>query len=86
MTGPTSQIPGLSQSADESTPAERTSGRRVGIFESDSDYVKLAKGGGHKGKGFSELKMCVIICTDADPQIFMAECTEMLTHLKGLLV
>ncbi|XP_038578120.1 uncharacterized protein C7orf57 homolog isoform X2 [Micropterus salmoides] len=49
MTGPTSQIPGLSQSADESTPAERTSGRRVGIFESDSDYVKLAKGGGHKG-------------------------------------
>uniref|UniRef100_UPI0037E8B271 uncharacterized protein C7orf57 homolog n=1 Tax=Semicossyphus pulcher TaxID=241346 RepID=UPI0037E8B271 len=49
VTGPTSQIPGLSQSADESTPAERVSGRRVGIFESDSDYVKLAKGGGHKG-------------------------------------
>ncbi|XP_069376878.1 uncharacterized protein C7orf57-like isoform X2 [Paralichthys olivaceus] len=49
VTGPTSQIPGLSQSADESTPAERTSGRRVGIFESDSDYVKLAKQGGHRG-------------------------------------
>ncbi|XP_034461149.1 uncharacterized protein C7orf57 homolog [Hippoglossus hippoglossus] len=47
--GPTSQIPGLSQSADESTPAERTSGRRVGIFASDSEYVKLAKQGGHKG-------------------------------------
>ncbi|XP_070711965.1 uncharacterized protein C7orf57 homolog [Pempheris klunzingeri] len=49
VTGPTSQIPGLSQSADENAPAERISGRRVGIFESDSDYVKLAKGGGHKG-------------------------------------
>ncbi|XP_060888994.1 uncharacterized protein C7orf57 homolog [Labrus mixtus] len=47
--GPTSQIPGLSQSADETCPEERTSGRRVGIFESDSEYVKLAKGGGHKG-------------------------------------
>ncbi|XP_028990647.1 uncharacterized protein C7orf57 homolog [Betta splendens] len=49
VTGPTSQIPGLSQSADESAPVERISGRRVGIFESDSDYVKLAKQGGHKG-------------------------------------
>ncbi|XP_039998277.1 uncharacterized protein C7orf57 homolog isoform X2 [Xiphias gladius] len=49
MTGPTSQIPGLSQSADESTPMERTTGRRVGIFETDSDYTKLAKQGGHKG-------------------------------------
>ncbi|XP_029370059.1 uncharacterized protein C7orf57-like [Echeneis naucrates] len=48
-TGPTSQIPGLSQSADESCPMERISGRRVGIFETDSDYVKLAKQGGHKG-------------------------------------
>ncbi|KAF3688394.1 putative protein C7orf57 -like protein [Channa argus] len=49
VTGPASQIPGLSQSADESAPVERSSGRRVGIFESDSDYVKLAKQGGHKG-------------------------------------
>ncbi|CAL1588546.1 unnamed protein product [Knipowitschia caucasica] len=48
MTGPSSQIPGLSQTPDLS-PTERTSGRRVGIFESDSDYVKLAKGSGHKG-------------------------------------
>ncbi|XP_068575757.1 uncharacterized protein C7orf57 homolog [Cebidichthys violaceus] len=48
-TGPTSQIPGLSQTADETSPVERNSGRRVGIFESDSEYVKLAKGGGHKG-------------------------------------
>ncbi|KAF0045848.1 hypothetical protein F2P81_002377 [Scophthalmus maximus] len=48
-TGPTSQIPGLSQSADETSPVERSTGRRVGIFESDSDYVKLAKQGGHKG-------------------------------------
>ncbi|XP_041834613.1 uncharacterized protein C7orf57 homolog isoform X2 [Melanotaenia boesemani] len=49
VTGPTSQIPGLSQSADESAPVERISGRRVGIFETDSEYVKLAKQGGHKG-------------------------------------
>ncbi|XP_068165493.1 uncharacterized protein C7orf57 homolog [Antennarius striatus] len=49
VTGPTSQIPGLSQSIDESNPVERISGRRVGIFETDSEYVKLAKGGGHKG-------------------------------------
>lgn len=50
VTGPTSQIPGLSHSADVKSPVERTSGRRVGIFETDSDYVKLAKSGGHKGK------------------------------------
>ncbi|XP_051913865.1 uncharacterized protein C7orf57 homolog [Hippocampus zosterae] len=49
VTGPTSQIPGLSQTADQSTEVERMSGRRVGVFESDSDYVKLAKQGGHKG-------------------------------------
>lgn len=49
VTGPTSQIPGLSQSADDKSPVERTTGRRVGIFETDSDYVKLAKSGGHKG-------------------------------------
>ncbi|XP_068446869.1 uncharacterized protein C7orf57 homolog isoform X2 [Clinocottus analis] len=48
-TGPSSQIPGLSQTADETSPVERNSGRRVGIFASDSEYVKLAKGGGHKG-------------------------------------
>lgn len=59
-TGPSSQIPGLSQTADENTPVEKASGRRVGIFESDSDYVKLAKGGGHKGKGFSQHQMCFI--------------------------
>lgn len=48
VTGPSSQIPGLSQNSPTS-PAERISCRRVGIFESDSDYVKLAKQGGHKG-------------------------------------
>ncbi|KAJ8003549.1 hypothetical protein DPEC_G00149500 [Dallia pectoralis] len=47
--GPTSQIPGLCQEATEGAPEARTSGRRVGIFESDSDYVKLAKAGGQKG-------------------------------------
>ncbi|XP_041637868.1 uncharacterized protein C7orf57 homolog [Cheilinus undulatus] len=49
VTGPSSQIPGLSQTEPENTSVERISGRRVGIFESDSDYVKLAKSGGHKG-------------------------------------
>ncbi|KAM3842734.1 uncharacterized protein C7orf57-like [Diretmus argenteus] len=49
VAGPTSQIPGLSQSADDNAPAERISGRRVGIFETDSEYVKLAKQGGQKG-------------------------------------
>lgn len=47
--GPSSQIPGLSQTADV-TPEEKTKGRRVGIQASDSDYVKLAKQGGQKGK------------------------------------
>ncbi|MCJ8730038.1 hypothetical protein PDJAM_G00113810 [Pangasius djambal] len=46
--GPTSQIPGLSQSAD-TAPVEKSRGRRVGIQATDSDYVKLAKQGGHKG-------------------------------------
>ncbi|XP_077055463.1 uncharacterized protein C7orf57 homolog isoform X1 [Siphateles boraxobius] len=46
--GPSSQIPGLSQTADV-TPEEKTKGRRVGIQASDSDYVKLAKQGGQKG-------------------------------------
>lgn len=48
VVGPSSQIPGLSATAN-TEPEERTTGRRVGIFESDSDYVKLAKQGGHKG-------------------------------------
>ncbi|XP_072539761.1 uncharacterized protein C7orf57 homolog [Salminus brasiliensis] len=46
--GPASQIPGLSQSAN-SAPEEKTKGRRVGIQATDSDYVKLAKQGGHRG-------------------------------------
>ncbi|KAF4080253.1 hypothetical protein AMELA_G00168230 [Ameiurus melas] len=46
--GPASQIPGLSQSAD-TAPVEKGKGRRVGIQATDSDYVKLAKQGGHKG-------------------------------------
>lgn len=46
--GPASQIPGLSHCAD-GAPEEARPGRRVGIFETDSDYVKLAKQGGQKG-------------------------------------
>lgn len=47
--GPASQIPGLSQSA-ETVPTEKSKGRRVGIQATDSDYIKLAKQGGHKGE------------------------------------
>ncbi|XP_046903745.1 uncharacterized protein C7orf57-like isoform X1 [Hypomesus transpacificus] len=46
--GPTSQIPGLSQDANNG-PEERSRGRRVGVMDSDSVYVKLAKQGGQKG-------------------------------------
>lgn len=46
-TGPSSQIPGLSQNATNG-PEERTRGRRVGVVDSDSVYVKLAKQGGQK--------------------------------------
>ncbi|XP_071379163.1 uncharacterized protein C7orf57-like isoform X1 [Centroberyx affinis] len=47
VTGQTSQIPGLSL-GDGSAPEEKAHGRRVGVLETDSDYVKLAKQGGQK--------------------------------------
>lgn len=57
-TGPASQIPGLSQSAN-TAPVEKSKGRRVGIQATDSDYVKLAKQGGHKGEhSASSLLLC----------------------------
>lgn len=43
-----SQIPGLSPVL-KGPPDEKNRGRRVGVLESDSEYVKLAKQGGHKG-------------------------------------
>ncbi|KAF1382491.1 hypothetical protein PFLUV_G00144340 [Perca fluviatilis] len=46
--GQISQIPGLSPTIS-TLPEERARGRRAGVLESDSDYVKLAKQGGHKG-------------------------------------
>ncbi|XP_010889112.1 uncharacterized protein C7orf57 isoform X1 [Esox lucius] len=45
---PTSQIPGLSEDANNG-PEERSKGRRTGINESDSAYTKLAKQGGQRG-------------------------------------
>ncbi|XP_028250040.1 uncharacterized protein C7orf57 homolog [Parambassis ranga] len=48
INGHISQIPGLSPSIS-TLPEERARGRRVRVLESDSDYVKLAKQGGHKG-------------------------------------
>nr|XP_046260039.1 uncharacterized protein C7orf57 homolog isoform X2 [Scatophagus argus] len=47
-TGQISQIPGLSPNIN-ALPEEKARGRRTGVLESDSDYVKLAKQGGHKG-------------------------------------
>nr|ACQ58177.1 C7orf57 [Anoplopoma fimbria] len=46
--GQISQIPGLSP-AISSLPDEQARGRRAGVMDSDSDYIKLAKQGGHKG-------------------------------------
>ncbi|PWA31208.1 hypothetical protein CCH79_00002841, partial [Gambusia affinis] len=46
--GHISQIPGLSPTIS-SPREEKLRGRRVAVLESDSDYVKLAKQGGHKG-------------------------------------
>uniref|UniRef100_A0A3P9NS05 Uncharacterized protein n=1 Tax=Poecilia reticulata TaxID=8081 RepID=A0A3P9NS05_POERE len=46
--GHISQIPGLSPTIS-TPPEEKLRGRRVAVLESDSDYVKLAKQGGHKG-------------------------------------
>ncbi|XP_020507235.2 uncharacterized protein C7orf57 homolog [Labrus bergylta] len=46
--GHISQIPGLSPSTS-SLPETRVRGRRAGVFDSDSDYIKLAKQGGHRG-------------------------------------
>uniref|UniRef100_A0A3Q1FUE6 Uncharacterized protein n=1 Tax=Acanthochromis polyacanthus TaxID=80966 RepID=A0A3Q1FUE6_9TELE len=43
-----SQIPGLSPSI-RTPPEEKARGRRAAVLDSDSDYVKLAKQGGHKG-------------------------------------
>ncbi|XP_070832096.1 uncharacterized protein C7orf57-like isoform X2 [Chaetodon trifascialis] len=48
INGQISQIPGLSPTIN-ALPKERAQGRRVGVLESDSDYIKLAKQGGHKG-------------------------------------
>ncbi|XP_026150570.1 uncharacterized protein C7orf57 homolog [Mastacembelus armatus] len=48
INGHISQIPGLSPTTS-TLPEDRARGRRVGVLENDSDYVKLAKQGGHKG-------------------------------------
>ncbi|XP_062389384.1 uncharacterized protein C7orf57-like isoform X2 [Sardina pilchardus] len=45
----TSQIPGLSSLDIQGPFDDNVSCRRLGVFETDSNYVKLAKQGGHKG-------------------------------------
>lgn len=49
INGQISQIPGLSPVVG-SVAEEKARGRRGGVLDSDSDYVKLAKQGGHKGR------------------------------------
>lgn len=51
-----SQIPGLSSTL-RSLPEEKSQGRRFRVLDSDSEYVKLAKQGGHKG-------VCVCVTVD----------------------
>ncbi|XP_061557616.1 uncharacterized protein LOC133415502 isoform X2 [Phycodurus eques] len=46
--GQISQIPGLSPIVNTVSDVKNI-GKRVGVLDSDSDYVKLAKQGGHKG-------------------------------------
>ncbi|XP_061703458.1 uncharacterized protein C7orf57 homolog isoform X4 [Syngnathoides biaculeatus] len=46
--GQISQIPGLSPTVHRVSDVKNI-GKRVGLLDSDSDYVKLAKQGGHKG-------------------------------------
>ncbi|XP_029967074.1 uncharacterized protein C7orf57-like, partial [Salarias fasciatus] len=48
INGHISQIPGLSP-VIRSLCEEKAQGRRVRVLDTDSDYVKLAKRGGHKG-------------------------------------
>lgn len=43
-----SQIPGLSLDFQDNVEGNAT-GRRLGVVDTDSNYVKLAKQGGHKG-------------------------------------
>ncbi|XP_033879332.2 uncharacterized protein C7orf57-like isoform X3 [Acipenser ruthenus] len=45
---PSSQIPGLGNCTDTGDE-KRAHGRRTGVVETDSDYVKLAKQGGQQG-------------------------------------
>ncbi|KAK6483066.1 hypothetical protein HHUSO_G14460 [Huso huso] len=45
---PSSQIPGLGHCTD-TRDEKRAHGRRTGVVETDSDYVKLAKQGGQQG-------------------------------------
>lgn len=92
--GHISQIPGLSPTTN-SLPEERIRGRRVGVLESDSDYVKLAKQGGHKGKAilFPYISMfsscCMITATNISffPVFFFSyPCsTGLLWHAESVI-
>lgn len=60
INGQISQIPGLSPVVN-SVGEEKARGRRGGVLDSDSDYVKLAKQGGHKGRTI------LLLCTYSYP-------------------
>lgn len=92
--GHISQIPGLSPTTN-TLPEERIRGRRVGVLESDSDYVKLAKQGGHKGKAvlfpyiskFSSCRMITATNISFFPRVFFSyPCsTGLLCHEESVI-
>ncbi|XP_036965013.1 uridine phosphorylase 2 isoform X2 [Acanthopagrus latus] len=69
INGHISQIPGLSP-AICTPPEERARGRRAGVLESDTDYVKLAKQGGHKGLLWHEEAITSKACPYQPPDWF----------------
>ncbi|XP_073329246.1 uncharacterized protein C7orf57-like [Pagrus major] len=69
INGHISQIPGLSP-AIITLPEEKARGRRVGVLESDTDYVKLAKQGGHKGLLWHEETITSKACPYKPPDWF----------------
>ncbi|XP_030285342.1 uncharacterized protein C7orf57 homolog [Sparus aurata] len=69
INGHISQIPGLSPTIC-TPPEERARGRRAGVLESDTDYVKLAKQGGHKGLLWHEEAITSKACPYQPPDWF----------------
>lgn len=70
-----SQIPGLSPTIEAE---DRAQGQRGRIHDRDSDYIKLAKQGGHKGRESTCKSISVII--DMYPRRSFLHFTGLLWH------